>query len=166
MADVTIRKIPAHIVYTAEYDVNSFNDFFDTETDENRLYDLQLEMEADNPGVTVPEIGEDYNYFDYPISRNSDGSMHVVYSDMVDVSGRDSPAGSYAFAEVPEVTAACCMHQGPFDTFEEGFAVVLEWLKANGYETEGKGRLSAIHGPWDRETEDEYVNECQIIIKE
>ena len=33
MADVTIRKIPAHVVYTAEYDVNSFMDFFDPETD-------------------------------------------------------------------------------------------------------------------------------------
>ena len=166
MADVTIRKIPAHVVYTAGYDVNSFMDFFDPETDSNRLYDLQLEMEADNPGVTVPEIGEDYNYFDYPICRNADGLMHVVYSDMVDVSGQDSPAGSYHFTDVPEVTAACYMHQGPFDTFEEGFAVVLDWIRANGYETEGKGRLSAIHGPWDRETEDEYVNECQIIIKD
>ena len=166
MADVTIRKIPAHVVYTAEYDVNSFMDFFDPETDSNRLYDLQLEMEADNPGVTVPEIGEDYNYFDYPINRSADGLMHVVYSDMVDVAGQDSPAGSYRFAEVPEVTAACYMHQGAFDTFEEGFAVVLDWIRANGYETEGKGRLSAINGPWDRDSEDDYVNECQIIIKE
>ena len=164
MADVEIRTIPAHIVYRAEYDVNSFMDFFNPETEENQLYDLQLEMEADNPGVTVPEIGEDYNYFDYPVARNGDGSMHVVYNDMVDVKGADSEAGSYRFFEVPEVTAACYMHKGPFDSFEEGFAVVLDWLKANGYETEGKGRLSAINGPWDRDSEDEYVNECQIII--
>ena len=66
MADVTIRKIPAHIVYRAEYDVNSLMDFFNPETDENELYDLQLEMEADNPGVTVPEIGEDYNSDETP----------------------------------------------------------------------------------------------------
>ncbi len=165
MADVTIRKIPAHIVYRAEYDVNSLMDFFNPETDENELYDLQLEMEADNPGVTVPEIDEDYNYFGYPVRRNADGTMHVCYSDMVDKMGDDSKSGSYRFFEVPEVTAACYMHQGPFDSFEEGFAIVKDWLKANGYETEGKGRLSAIHGPWDRENEAEYVNECQIIIK-
>ena len=140
-------------------------DFFNPETDENELYDLQLEMEADNPGVTVPEIGEDYNYFGYPVRRNADGTMHVVYSDLVDKMGSDSPSGSYRFFEVPEVTAACYMHQGPFDSFEEGFAVVMDWLKANGYGTEGKGRLSAIHGPWDRDNEADYVNECQIIIK-
>ena len=121
MADVTIRKIPAHIVYRAEYDVNSLMDFFNPETDENELYDLQLEMEAEYLKI----------YKDRPM----------------------------------EVTAACYMHQGPFDSFEEGFAVVMDWLKANGYGTEGKGRLSAIHGPWDRDNEADYVNECQIIIK-
>ena len=166
MAEITIRKIPAHIVYTAEYDIRSFMDFFDPETDANKLYDLQLEMEADNPDVMVPEIGEDYNYFEFPIRRSDDGTMHVVYRDMVDRMGKDSPSGSYQFKEMPAVTAACYLHKGPFDTFEDGFAAVLDWIRKNGYQTDGTGRLSAIHGPWDREREEEYANECQIIIKD
>jgi len=165
MAEVTIRKIPAHIVYSAEYDIEDFMDFFDPETEANQLYDLQLEMEADNPDVIVPEIGEDYNYFQYPVRRNEDGTMHVVYCDMTDKVGKDSPKGSYHFVEVPEVTAACLMHKGPFNSFEEGFDELFDWLKNNGYETEGKGRISAINGPWDTESEEDYVNECQIIIK-
>ena len=165
MAEITVKKIPAHTVYRAEYDVSSFMDFFDSETDGNILYDLQFEMEEDNPNVNVPEMGDDYNYFDYPVKGNADGTMHVVYNDMVDKAGKDSPKGSYRFASVPEVTAVCMEQKGPLDTFEEGFQNVLEWIRANGYETEGKGRISAIHGPWDRDNEDDYVNECQIIIK-
>jgi len=165
MAEVTIRKIPAHVVYSAEYDIMDFMDFFDPETGSNQLYDLQLEMEADNPAVTVPEIGEDYNYFEYPVKRNEDETMHVVYRDLVDRMGKDSPKGSYRFLEIPEVTAACLMHKGPFRSFEEGFAELFGWLKDNGYETEGKGRISAINGPWDTESEENYVNECQIIVK-
>ena len=165
MNEIQIKTIPAHAVYSAEYDIKSFMDFFDPETDGNQLYDLQFEMEADNPDVHVPEIGEDYNYFEYPVRRNEDGTIHVIYCDLVDKVGKDSPAGSYRFREIPEVKAACYMHQGPFDSFEDGFAVVLDWIRANGYETDGIGRLSAIHGPWDRDSEDEYVNECQIIIQ-
>ena len=41
MAEVTIKKIPAHIVYSAEYDIHDFMDFFDLETEANQLYDLQ-----------------------------------------------------------------------------------------------------------------------------
>lgn len=166
MAEVTIKQIPAHIVYSAEYDIEDFMDFFDLKTEANQLYDLQLEMEADNPDVIVPEIGEDYNYFEYPVKRNEDGTRHVVYCDMVDKMGKDSPKGSYRFVEVPEVTVACLMHKGAFNSFEEGFSELFDWLKDNGYETEGKGRISAINGPWDTESEEDYVNECQIIIKE
>ena len=44
MSDITIRKIPSCIVYTAEYDVPGVDSFFDEETGDNALYDLQYLM--------------------------------------------------------------------------------------------------------------------------
>lgn len=165
MAEVEIRTIPAHVVYRAEYDVKGVDDFFDPETDRNILYDLQYLMEDENPDVHVPEDGEDYNYFEYPYPENPDGTVHIVYRDMVDVMGKDNADGAYAFEQVPEIEAAVLYHVGRFDSVGDGFARVYDWIEANGYEIAGPGRVSAIHGPWDRENPDEYANECQVPVR-
>ena len=163
MAEVRIIEIPAHIVYTAEYDVDSLNDFFNPETGENILYDLQYLMEDENPDVHVPEDGEDYNYFDFPFP-DSNGKKRVVYHDMVDTAGKDNPDGKYRFQEVPEVTAAALMYKGPYDSIGDGFDRVLEWIEANGYVQSGIARASAVNGPWDRDDEADYVTECQVPV--
>ena len=165
MSDITIRKIPSCIVYTAEYDVPGVDSFFDEETGDNALYDLQYLMEAENPDVHVPDIPDDYNFFFYPLEKNPDGTIHVIYCDMVDKAGTDSPSGAYRFTEIPEIQAAVLMHKGAFDTIDKGFALVQQWVKDNGYEICGPGRISAVHGPWDREDPNEYVNELQIPVR-
>lgn len=165
MAEITVKKIPSHVVYKAEYDIRGISDFFNLETGENYLYDLQYLMEAENPAVNVPDFDNDYNYFEYPYGRNGDGTIHVVYRDMVDRMGRDNAKGSYVFEEMPEIKAAVLEHTGSFDSVGEGFEKVYEWIRENGYEIAGKGRISAIHGPWDRDNENEYVNECQVPVK-
>ena len=165
MNEIRIRRIPSCIVYTAEYDVNSVEDFFDPETGDNLLYDLQYQMEAENPDVHVPDIPDDYNFMYYPSRMNPDGTMHIVYCDMVDKKGVDSPTGAYRFVEIPEIEAACLMHQGNNDSIPEGYARLEGWIRDNGYEICGDGRTSAIHGPWDREDPDEYVNELQIPVR-
>lgn len=164
MAEIIIKKIPAHAVYTAEYDVDSLNDFFNPETGENILYDLQYLMEDENPDVHVPEDGEDYNYFEFPFPASGD-KKHVVYHDMVDKTGKDNPDGKYYFQEVPEITAATLMYQGPYDTIGEGFDQVFKWIEENGYCQDGVARASAVNGPWDRDDENDYVTECQVPVK-
>lgn len=163
MKNVEIKVIPAHIVYLAEYDLqNGMADLVDPYTGKNELLELQFLMEKENPGVNVPE--DDYNYIEYPIAKNDDGTMHLVYSDKVDKIGKDNPDGKYRFVVVPEVRAAVYEHVGPFSTIDDGFKYVFEWIDDNGYKSTGKGRISAVHGPWDREKEEEYSNECQIIL--
>ncbi|MDD6190547.1 MAG: GyrI-like domain-containing protein [Firmicutes bacterium] len=162
---ITIKTIPSCTVYRAEYDFRSISDFFNMETGENILYDLQYMMEADNPDVKVPELGEDYNFFQLPLRKNPDGTKHIIYRDMTIGKGMDSRIGAYRFEIIPEITAATLMHRGPFETVEAAFASVVDWISANGYVVAGPGRCSAIHGPWDRDNPEDFLNEIQVPIK-
>lgn len=165
MTEITLKTIPAHVVYKAEYDIRGISDFFNLETGENFLYDLQYLMEAENRDVNVPDFDNDYNYFEYPYGSNGNGTIHVVYRDMVDKMGKDNAKGAYVFEQMPEIQAAVIAHTGPFDTVDRGFRKLYAWIRENGYEIAGKGRISAIHGPWDRENANEYVSECQVPVK-
>lgn len=163
--EIRIRTIPSCTVYRAEYDLWSISDFFDMETGENILYELQHLMEAANPQVTVPELGEDYNFFQLPMGDNPDGTKHIIYRDMTIGRGKDSEDGAYVFETVPEITAATMLHEGPYQTVTEAFARVLDWIEAKGFTVAGPGRCSAIHGPWDRSRPAEFLNEIQVPVK-
>lgn len=164
--NISIRKISACTVYRAEYDINGVEDFFNMDTGENMLYDLQYLMEAENPNVIVPELGDDYNYFEYPMEENQDGTRHIIYRDMTIGRGHDSPSGAYVFESAPEICAAVLLHKGPFNSIGTAFASVYDWIEKNGYTVDGPGRCSAIHGPWDRDDPEEFVNEIQVPVKE
>ncbi len=162
---ISITVIPSCTVYRAEYDLMSIDDFFNMETGENILYDLQLLVESENPEVSVPELGEDYNFFQLPMRENSDGTKHIIYRDMTIGMGNDSPTGAYFFETVPEVTAAVMLHRGPFESVDDAFAKVSDWISANEYVIAGLGRCSTVHGPWDRDNPEEFVNEIQIPVQ-
>lgn len=160
-----IREIPAHIAYTAEYDVGSYNDFFDPQAGTNDLQDLEDLMHEDNPDVVVPEIPNDYNYFTHPAGIVPQSPMHVVYYDMVDRKGKDNPDGKYRFVDRPQIKALVIPWEGPNPSVPEGIARAFALVKEAGLEIAGDTRVSAIHGPWDREDEKEYLVEIQIPVK-
>ena len=57
-----------------------------------------------------------------------------------------------------------CSTKGYYDTFDKGFAILYNWIDANGYKIAGKARISAINGPWDTKNPDDYVNELQVPV--
>ena len=167
MVKISTRKIPACTVYTAEFDVSDFNSFFDFETGKNILYDLQYLMQNENPDVIVPEVNKgDYNFFEYPLEENPDGTKHFIYHDMVFRVGKDSPTDTYRFERMPEINAAVMLCQGPYDNIYEGFKTVYEWIEKKGHVIDGPGRVSAIHGPWDRDDPEGFLMELQVPIRE
>jgi len=163
MREVEIKIIPEHVAYTAEYKVNDYNDFYNEETGENMLAELDELMHSENPGVYVPEIPDDYNYFEHEAGQPVTSPMHIRYYDMVNKAGKDTD--KYKFVTVPEVKAATMMHEGPFETVGETYSKLYEWIVETGYFVNGPGRSSCIHGPWDRENRSEYLIEVQIPIK-
>lgn len=165
MSTLEIRTIPEHIAYTAEYDIESYYDFFDFETGGNDLQDLEDLMHQENPDVMVPEMPDDYNYFTHPAGTVPQGKMHITYYDMVDRRGVDNPDGKYRFVTVPEVKAAVIQHQGPFSKVPDSLEKVFQLIKEQGLSVCGDSRVSAIHGPWDRESEDDYLMEIQVPVE-
>jgi len=165
MMEFELREIPEHIAYTAEYDVKSYNDFFDFETGENYLQNLEDLMHEENPDVVVPEIPDDYNYFTHPKGEVPQGKMHMKYYDMVDRKGKDNKEGKYKFVTVPGVKAVVVPWQGANSTIPQGIGEALSLAKKNGFEIAGDTRVSAIHGPWDRDDENEYLVEIQVPVK-
>lgn len=162
--NVEIRIIPAHIAYTAEYDVVDYNDFFDETAGTNQLADLEKRMRAENPGVEVPDMPDDYNYFTHAPGERIESPMHIGYFDMVNRKGSDTDA--YRFVSVPEVTAAIMRHEGPYDEVGQTYDKLYRWIEENGYRIAGPGRSSAIHGPWDRGNRADYLMEIQIPVEE
>lgn len=163
MKRVEIKIIPEHVAYTAEYDVKNYNDFFNEETGDNILADLDERMHAENPGVLVPETPDDYNYFTHEAGMPVKSPMHIRYFDKVNKAGKDTKL--YKFVTVPEAKAATMFHEGPFEEVGETYNMLYEWIIENGYFVSGDGRSSCIHGPWDRSSRSEYLIEVQIPIK-
>ena len=91
--------------------------------------------------------------------------MHVVYYDMVDRKGKDNPDGKYRFVDRPQIKALVIPWEGPNPSVPEGIARAFALVKEAGLEIAGDTRVSAIHGPWDREDEKEYLVEIQIPVK-
>lgn len=161
---IVIKEIPAHVAYCAQYDVSGMQDLVSVDGSKNVFYELQALMEAENPDVIVPEIGDDYNYVEYPFKENPDGTCRIVYYDKVDKMGTDNSDGAYKFVQKPEETVVSLDHIGKFETIHESFAKIYQWIEENGFTITGTGRSCAIHGPWDREHESDFVNECQVPI--
>ncbi len=166
MADIVIKIIPEHIAYTAEYDISDYYDFYDFETGSNILLDLEELMHEENPDVHVPEIPNDYNYFTHPQGEIPQGRMHVHYYDMVDCKGIDNKDGKYRFVTVPEINAVCKMHSGSFNNIGSALEKQYSEIEKAGLTICGDSRISAIHGPWDCDDEEDYLLEIQIPVKQ
>ena len=161
--NVELKEIPAHIAYTAGYDINDYNDFFNEKTGVNLLQVLSDRVEAENPHIKIPEIPDDYNYFSHEAGKPVTSPMHVEYFDMVNTFGTDCP--SYRFVQVAAILAATAEHSGPFELVGETYDFLYRWIESNGYEIAGDGRSEAIHGPWDRDNRKEYLLEVQIPVR-
>ncbi len=162
--NVEIREIPAHIAYEKTFDIPDYYFFYDYETGSNLLQDLEDRMKADNPGVIVPPIPDDYNYFMHPADDDFVGPMHVVYHDMTLQRGKDAE-GDYRFVDVPKITAAVTEHKGRYESMAKTCDALRKWIADNGYKITGQIRTSAINGPWDRDSRDDYLMEIQIPVE-
>lgn len=161
---IVLKEISAHVAYCAQYNVFSMKELISTDGEKNEFFELQALMEKENPYVTVPDIGEDYNYIEYPFKQNQDGTYKIVYYDKVDKAGIDNQDGIYKFIQKPTEIVVSLDHVGSFDTIHETFYKIYQWIKEKGFVVTGTGRCCAIHGPWDRAHECDYVNECQVPI--
>lgn len=63
-------------------------------------------------------------------------------------------------------TAACVLHQGPYQTIGLAYGALQQWIEQNGYEFAGPPRESYIDGAWNRQDPSEWLTEVQVPIKQ
>ena len=70
------------------------------------------------------------------------------------------------FEKLNPVKAACIYHKGAYDNLRESYSFLLKWVEENGYEIAEPIRERYIDGMWNKESEDEWLTEIQIPIRE
>jgi effector-binding domain-containing protein len=70
-------------------------------------------------------------------------------------------------AELPLVlTAACTIHQGPYEDFSNAYTAVMGWINSNGYRIAGPSREIYLRGPDPQDMDPStYVTEIQVPVE-
>ncbi len=70
-------------------------------------------------------------------------------------------------SELPAVaSAACTIHQGPYEDFSQAYTAIAEWITANGFRMVGPYRELYLRGPGPGPMDPKsYVTEIQIPVE-
>jgi len=78
----------------------------------------------------------------------------------------DLPEGGPAVVrELPGVTVASTVHQGPYSQLSVAYRALLGWIQANGYVPGGPNREIYLQGPSPGIRAEDYVTEIQFPIR-
>lgn len=61
-------------------------------------------------------------------------------------------------------TAACIIHEGPYESIEGTYNILMPWITANGYRMDGPGREVYVRGPGPDVAPSTYITEIQIPV--
>ena len=70
--------------------------------------------------------------------------------------------------QLPEIeSAACLIHKGPYENFNQAYKALMNWLEANGYQISGPNREIYLKGPgrFLKGNPADYVTEIQLPVK-
>ncbi len=74
--------------------------------------------------------------------------------------------GVMKLCELPVLElAATHIHEGPYDTLRDKFAVLQRWVVLNGYRLGGETRFIFYRGPMNHDDPDSYLTEIQHKIE-
>jgi effector-binding domain-containing protein len=70
--------------------------------------------------------------------------------------------------ELPVIeSAACVIHKGPYENFNQAYKALLAWVESNGYQISGPNREIYLKGPgrFLKGNPEDYVTEIQLPVK-
>jgi DNA-binding transcriptional MerR regulator/predicted transcriptional regulator YdeE len=152
--DVTITTIPACTVFAYDTIVPDYAALGQI------MPALGERVAKANPGIRCAP--DDYCFNVYPDQEYRDHDVHVEICQAVVERGVD--ADGIVFKDLPEITAACVTHHGPYEGLAGAFAAVLGWVEANGYRVADHPRESYIDGAWNKSDSADWLTEIQVPI--
>ena len=157
-----VRKIPEHIEYFKDYFIEDMQAMYQNMPTTNPFQDLADLVLKENPNIHLTE--REYSTLLYVQGEYSDKRVNVQFCDAVTGHGKET--SEYGFRTVPEFLAICIKHRGPYSEIGSAYEFAADWISTNGYFQCGCPRNSAIDGYWNRDSEDDYLTEIQIPIRE
>ena len=78
----------------------------------------------------------------------------------------DAGNGRVRLRQLPAVTVASVLHQGPYTSLSAAYQAVMQWISDNNYQITGPDREIYLRGPGLNTKPAEYVTEIQFPISE
>ena len=109
----------------------------------------------------VPIIGPPYLVMFDVIDDETDGDVELAFP----VASAFEGAGDVRSVDVPEMTVAWTLHQGPYDEIGPAYHTVSGWIQEHGHEVAGPPREIYLTDPSETTDPAEYETEVQFPIR-
>ena len=151
---VTEKRIPEKIVYTAETTLKSYQEIMQW------IPALGQECMELNPGIKCAE--PPYEFCEFLDCEYKETDIRVRHSEAVTSFGKENE--HIRFMTLPETGVLSIFHKGAYDKIGEAYAYILKYAEENGYQIAGIPRECYIDGIWNKESEEEWLTELQLPI--
>lgn len=155
MEKVTVKAIPARMVASYRKVIKSYEVL-------GEICVKVIGPEMMRVGCTCPE--PQYCYTIEHDAEHKETDIDVEYCEAVGEWHEDTDL--LKFYEAPAIEKALCFaHLGPYTTFSDTMLQVLQYVEEHQYRIVGSPRFCYIDGPWNKESESEWLTEIQIPIE-
>lgn len=152
---VVVKELPEVIVASMRRIMPSYESLF------SMMPEMGAEMERLGCVCAEPE----YCFNIYHDGEYKERDIDVEICESVVEARKDSELVQFkTIKKVPK--AACVLHKGPYNEFPKAYQAVLEYIEENGYEIAGYPRESYIDGVWNKDSEQEWLTEIQVPLKD
>ncbi len=151
---VTVKEIPAAIVYYTEVRVKAYSDMMQI------IPSLGEECLKLNPNIKCAE--PPYEFCEYLDEEHKDSDILIRHNEAVDRMGEESDR--IKFKEIPATKVLSIYHKGAYDEIGEAYAFIMKYAEENGYTIAGLSRECYIDGIWNKESVSDWLTEIQLPI--
>ena len=152
---VTVKEMPAAIVYYTEVKVKKFSDMMSI------IPELGAECMELNPGMKC--ANPPYEFCEYLDEEHREEDITIRHNEAVEKFGKESER--IKFREIPAVKVLSIFHKGSYDEIGEAYAYIMKYAEENGYKVNGLSRECYIDGIWNKDSVDEWLTEIQLPIE-
>ena len=154
--EIIFKELPSGVVYYKEGIIRDYGELasFVLKTGEECI---QL-----NPNLKCTEPG--YCYVNYLDGEYREKNIKIRYVEAVTEKGTEND--NIKFMELKPIKAICIYHKGSYNNLRDSYNAIMKYIEDNNFEIAEFPRECYIDGCWNKESEDDYLTEIQVPIKE
>lgn len=152
--EAVIKEIPQYTVYYKEGIIPN--------TSSLEQFIRQALEEYNCVNSAIKYVQPDYCYITYLDPEFKTQNLKVAYVQAVTKEGKETE--TIKFKKIEPVTAVCTFHKGNYETINEAFSFIFQWIEKNGYTPVESPRERYIDGIWNNCKEKDWLTELQVPV--